>query len=382
MKNQNQPGLSPLGSFAFLYLSIVGVWVFSFPREVARSSSYQGIWVILLTGLFSMIFFYLITKLTQRFPRQTFSTYIPEILGSKRNRWVGRLLSIPIFAFFVIYFLFIISTNIRIFTEVLVSAVFENTPLSAVIIMFLLTAIPAAMAEPYLLAKVNLFLLPFTLIPILILFYAAFQKGEWVQLFPIFPIDWSLVFRAVLTVIFAFAGYELVIYIAGHYQNSDKSARSHLFVILAVTFTYLLNYLTCLSVFGLDEIKTLMWPSFEIARETYAPMLLLERLEFALLIVWLVNVFACVSNFFMVLVRMIMEIYRFPAKANKMITWFLIFVIYGLAIYPKNFIDLMRWKSWVTMGHLVIVALLILLLLVAIVRKKKGRIEKIGTEMK
>lgn len=328
-----------------------------------------------------MIFFYFITKLTQRFPRQTFSSYIPEILGSKRYRWVGHLLSIPIFTLFVIYFLFIISTNIRIFGEVLVSAVFENTPLSAVIIMFLLTAIPAAMAEPYLLAKVNLFLLPFTTIPFLILFYAAFQKGEWVQLLPIFPIEWSMIFQAIITVIFAFAGYELVIYIAGHYQNSDKAARSHFLVILGVTITYALNYLICLSVFGLDELKNLMWPSFEIAKETYAPMLLLERLEFALLIVWLVNVFACVSNFFMVLVRMIIEIYRFPDKASKWVTWFLVPVIYALAIYPKNFMDLMRWKRWVTLGHLTIVGILIILLLVAVIRKKKGARQEVGAEV-
>lgn len=111
-------------------------------------------------------------------------------------------------------------------------------------------------------------------------------------------------------------------------------------------------------------------------------MLLLERLEFALLIVWLVNVFACVSNFFMVLVRMIMDIYRFPSKASKVVTWILVPIIYAMAIYPKNFMSLMVWKGWVTMGHLTIIGINVILLVIAIIRKKKGSIKETGVEMK
>jgi hypothetical protein len=101
-------------------------------------------------------------------------------------------------------------------------------------------------------------------------------------------------------------------------------------------------------------------------------MLILERLEAGVLIIFLINIFTTVANFYHVLVRMITEIYRFPEKANTTITWILFPIVYALAVYLKNIQELERWIDWLSITHFIVIGFAILCLVIAVIRKKKG----------
>lgn len=92
----------------------------------------KDVWLAILLGMFvGIVFFFVYYFLFRQYPNLPFTGYTRKMFG-KYLGWIIGLL-------YVLYFLYSAADNIRSFGDLLLSSILPNTPLLAIIILFVLT---------------------------------------------------------------------------------------------------------------------------------------------------------------------------------------------------------------------------------------------------
>jgi spore germination protein len=374
-KTASKQVITSYQAFTLLYSTIFGAGVLSLPRSVGESAGNDMIWVILLSGVVVAILVYLMTRLCQRFPGMTLVQFAPYILGSRKRKWVGYVISFPFLLMVALFFVMGTASVVRIFGETVVTTMLPRTPVEAVMLIFLLAAAFGAGSDLGVIAKLNEFLFPITLIPFLSMIYALFQSGEITNILPLFQLDPMVLPKALMGGAFAFAGFQVVMIFSGFYQQPEKMKKANMISILAITISYWYLCAISLSVFGIDEVKNLMFPVLEVAKVVKMEDILFERIESAILSIWLVAGYTSVVNLFSALVQIIIEYFRLSERYRRWIAFLAIPVFLYLALIPENTQEVGIYADRIGLYDGVISVIIpVVLLLVAVIRKKKGEV--------
>ncbi|MBA4551626.1 endospore germination permease [Thermoactinomyces vulgaris] len=374
-KTASKQVITSYQAFTLLYSTIFGAGVLSLPRSVGESAGNDMIWVILLSGVVVAILVYLMTRLCQRFPGMTLVQFAPYILGSRKRKWVGYVISFPFLLMVALFFVMGTASVVRIFGETVVTTMLPRTPVEAVMLIFLLAAAFGAGSDLGVIAKLNEFLFPITLIPFLSMIYALFQSGEITNILPLFQLDPMVLPKALMGGAFAFAGFQVVMIFSGFYQQPEKMKKANMISILAITISYWYLCAISLSVFGIDEVKNLMFPVLEVAKVVKMEDILFERIESAILSIWLVAGYTSVVNLFSALVQIIIEYFRLSERYRRWIAFLAVPVFLYLALIPENTQEVGIYADRIGLYDGVISVIIpVVLLLVAVIRKKKGEV--------
>ncbi|MBA4547509.1 endospore germination permease [Thermoactinomyces intermedius] len=374
-KTASKQVITSYQAFTLLYSTIFGAGVLSLPRSVGESAGNDMIWVILLSGVVVAILVYLMTRLCQRFPGMTLVQFAPYILGSRKRKWVGYVISFPFLLMVALFFVMGTASVVRIFGETVVTTMLPRTPVEAVMLIFLLAAAFGAGSDLGVIAKLNEFLFPITLIPFLSMIYALFQSGEITNILPLFQLDPMVLPKALMGGAFAFAGFQVVMIFSGFYQQPEKMKKANMISILAITISYWYLCAISLSVFGIDEVKNLMFPVLEVAKVVKMEDILFERIESAILSIWLVAGYTSVVNLFSALVQIIIEYFRLSERYRRLIAFLAVPVFLYLALIPENTQEVGIYADRIGLYDGVISVIIpVVLLLVAVIRKKKGEV--------
>ncbi|MBH8601097.1 endospore germination permease [Thermoactinomyces sp. CICC 23799] len=374
-KTASKQVITSYQAFTLLYSTIFGAGVLSLPRSVGESAGNDMIWVILLSGVVVAILVYLMTWLCQRFPGMTLVQFAPYILGSRKRKWVGYVISFPFLLMVALFFVMGTASVVRIFGETVVTTMLPRTPVEAVMLIFLLAAAFGAGSDLGVIAKLNEFLFPITLIPFLSMIYALFQSGEITNILPLFQLDPMVLPKALMGGAFAFAGFQVVMIFSGFYQQPEKMKKANMISILAITISYWYLCAISLSVFGIDEVKNLMFPVLEVAKVVKMEDILFERIESAILSIWLVAGYTSVVNLFSALVQIIIEYFRLSERYRRLIAFLAVPVFLYLALIPENTQEVGIYADRIGLYDGVISVIIpVVLLLVAVIRKKKGEV--------
>jgi spore germination protein len=366
--------ISAYQAFSLVFSTLYGVGVLSLPRDVAEASGNDMVWVIVAAGIVVGIFIMIISVLCRRFPKLTLVQFVPLILGSDKRKKLGLILSIPIFFALAGFWVFGISISVRVFGEAVVNAVLLRTPIEAVMMILLLSSAIGAGSELGIIAKFNEFLLPFNFIPFFIMVIALYQHGKVPNLLPLFEINWPMFLKAVLTATFSYAGFKVMLMFSGYYQDPQKTFKAHLYAIVAVIFSYWYLCLTALSVFGKDELNRVLYPVLEVVKNVEVRGVLFERLESAILALWLIAVFTTVLNLHAALVEMVMQLFRLEGRYRRWIAFAFSPLLFGLGLIPKNMEELAVIANWVGIYEFSLSIAFVFLTIVAVIRKKKGEV--------
>ncbi|SHE60833.1 spore germination protein [Seinonella peptonophila] len=360
-------------TYALFLMTIIGTGVLSMPRRMATHVGTDGIWVIFLSGVVTWIIVYVMTRLCQRFPDQTLVEFTEEICSTRRIRWVGKVGKYVVLLFFAIGWLFVLAMVVRTFGEVIVSTILQRTPIEVIIMSFLLFAVSIAGSKIELIAKFNELLLPLLLIPIFFFIIALFQKGKVINLLPLFQVHWSAVIAAVFDTVTDFVGFHTILVFMAFYQNVDKAVKRHTISLIIVVLNYWLAIVTSYSLFGVDELKHILWPTSETVRPVFVPIQILERLEAGMIVVWMVASFTTMTNILAAFVESAMRTFTIRESNRKWTAIILILPIFFFSMLPENIHQLNRMSTWLG-RYTFFVDLLIpfILLMFAIMRRKKG----------
>ncbi|GAA0364461.1 GerAB/ArcD/ProY family transporter [Bacillus horti] len=374
---KQQAVIAPRQSPSLIASTIIGVGVLTLPRITSQALS-EAAWISTLAGaLISIGVIWVLTRLGLRFPYMSIVDYLPIILGSSKKgigKGIGIVLTFPIVIGILFYWLGTTASISRTFGEVVVGAVLVHTPIEVLIATMLLLSFVLTMYEVEVLARVNEILLPIIVVPVLFIALLSFQSFELDNILPIWP-DLSIkqFLYGILITCLAYQGFEIITILSAYTHVSKKNSRLNIIGVIIPSVIFLLIVIAGISVFGVEELDQLMWPTLELVKVTQAPGQVLERMESAFLGVWVAAVFSASANLYYVSTILISKYFKL-ARYRRWVSLGLLPIIFWLSLLPRNVIQLFDWQLLLSFaGAIITFVLPILMLLLAIVRKKGVR---------
>ncbi|MDN4075288.1 GerAB/ArcD/ProY family transporter [Fictibacillus terranigra] len=345
-----------------LISTIIGVGVLPLPLFGVKAADTGAPLVTFLAIMIAFLGLWVITKLGIRFPNQSIIQYSETIIG----KWPARICNFLVIAFFLL----LTGLGAREFGEVVVTAVLRETPIEVtVIVMLLMAAIPAR-NDINIFSYIHVFFLPVILSPGLIIVALSLKNANVLYLQPLWGHDHKVMILGILTIAALFQGTFIITILIPYMRRPKKAMKASLWAIgIAGTF-YLLIVIAAVSVFGPEEIKQLLWPTLELARTTSWGRVL-QRLDVIFLVVWVTAVFTTLYSSYLFMAFSISQF--FHLRDHKMLSYFLLPLVFVIAMYPKN--SLKMYEVIVLVGTFGLILTIIypcVLLVMAILRKQEG----------
>ncbi|MFS8579694.1 MAG: spore germination protein, partial [Novibacillus thermophilus] len=246
--------------------TLLGVGVLTLPRELALATDSNSFLPMLVSGAFFLFVVWMITKLGQRFSGLTIVGYTQKLLTFAGNQRIGRVLAFPVLAVVGIWWLLSVAAALRIFGEAQRSVVFPDTPLWFIVGTMLFVSALVAANRAEVIARLNEFLLPIIVIPLVLIVILALDNAEWTNLLPLVEMSWGEFWRGVLQSFFAYQGVSVIAVFMASYQQPEKAVRSHFTGIGIMIVVYLMVTMTTMAAFPHQEVERLMWPTLELVK--------------------------------------------------------------------------------------------------------------------
>ncbi|RSL33489.1 spore gernimation protein [Salibacterium salarium] len=361
MKLQHE--ITSVQTATILISTIIGVGVLNLPRTVVEAADTGGPFITLIGVIIAFISVMVITKLGLRFPDQSIIDYSEMIVG----KWMSRLYGV------VLISLFIMLTGItaREFGTVMSTSVLSETPIEVTVIVMLLLAAFFTRNNLTTFAYIHNFYVPAILITGVTITAVSMQHAEPLYLQPVFGSELnSEMFTGILSVAAIFQGAFIITIIIPYMQKPEQAKKAVFWGITTAGCFYIMVVIITLAVFGTEEIKTLFWPTLELARTISLPGNFLQRADVLFLTFWVVTVFTTIFSNYMFLVQALRQFFRL--NDHKMLSFFLLPIIFGLSMVPENVLQLYGIVEVVTWFGLAVTILVPLFLLVMVKIQKRG----------
>ncbi|MDQ0220773.1 amino acid permease [Peribacillus cavernae] len=360
--------ITTLQAATILISTIIGVGILPLPLFAVRAGDTGAPLVTLLGIGIAAIGLFIITKLGMRHPQKTIIAYSEEILG----KWWGKICSLIV----IIFFAFLTGFASREFGAVVITAILGETPLEIVVIVMLLLAAVSVRNNINTFAYIHNFYVPIILAPALIIVVFSLQNGNMIYLQPLTGNNFNEMFSGTLMIASLFQGSFIMTLIIPAMKHPKKAMKASMWAILISGGLYLLIVVATVSVFGTEEIKQLFWPTLELARTTFLPGNILQRLDVVFLSVWVTAVFTTLFSSYYFTAFSIKQF--FQLQDHKMLAYFILPFVFILAMLPLNIFQLYQFIENVGKVGLTITILYPLLLLIIDFMKGKRRRGKSG----
>ncbi|GAX91479.1 GerAB/ArcD/ProY family transporter [Effusibacillus lacus] len=325
-------------SMSLITSTVIGVSVLTLPRMSTEIANQQG-WIPIFIGfLLAMAAVWVVTLLSVRMNGQSFANFVARTLGPKKYPVLGKVLGIPLLLAYVGYWLIVTALVARTFGEVVVTAVLLETPLEVIVGSMLALTLYLCLSKDKVVFRVNEFLLPLMVAPLLILGVMAFQKANFTRLMPVFPLETKGILQTVAGTALAFQGYEIILQFASRYDEKVKYVRANMLGMGFVGLVYVLIVIAGIVTFGHEELQRLTWPTLELVKSVNVPGLVLERAEAVFIGVWVAAVFTTAGNCFYAGTRLLCD--TFGIRKPQYVAIGLVPVLYLVAMNPRNQFDL------------------------------------------
>jgi len=349
-------------SSALIASSLIGVGVLTLPRRTVETSGESG-WIVAIGGtLLAMLALAVIIKLSNRHPGQTIVEYASRLLGPRRYPLIGRIVGFPLFLAYFLFWATSTALVARTFGDVVVTTVLTRTPVEVVIATMLITAFIFVMYDEEVVARVNEILLPIIVIPVLVIALSSFQSARIDNLLPVFDGNWSGVVKGIFYTASSYLGFEIMTIFFADTEQGGKRMIGGMVGVAIPGLIYVLIVISSISVFGVEEIRLLAWPTLELVKTSEVPGLILERLESAFLGVWVAAVFTTVGNMYYATAAIARR--TFKLKSHRWIALFLLPAYYWFSLIPQNGEMLLKYGRFISNGGMIIAYFVPVLLLI------------------
>ncbi|MBM7603027.1 spore germination protein [Metabacillus crassostreae] len=342
---------------------MIGVGVLTLPRLVATHTNMFDGWVsILVSGLFFLFFGWLLAKIVSSYPKKTFLEYTSALL-TKPVAYVLTLL-------LAITFLLTCALETRVITNISKLYMFDQTPIEAISLMFLLVVIYGVSGSRIALLRLNLMFLPIVLAVTVLVQFFNIPLFELSNLRPTFTSSFNGYYQAAQETVFSFIGYVVVlVYIS--LMKSPKAAPKMTVIGIGIPIIlYLIIYTVTIGVFGNLATAEIIYPTIEIAKEIEAPGGFVERFESIFFTVWIMTVFNTASMALDITIHLFQTMFNIQRKALILL---LSPITYLLAMSPDTAFQIQKiGKTIAIIGFFYGVIFPIILLTIMWIKKIKG----------
>lgn len=363
----NKEFITPYGLFATIVVTVIGVGVFSLPREVTTNAGTDGWIVTLIAGIINYILIYITLKVIHNNNYNKLS----DILQMNFGRLIGSILAL----IFIVYNVFSVSIGMRVFIEVIKMYLLQRTPTEFLIIVTILTGLYLVRGEMECLIKFNEISFWVMFIPIILVFLLTLNRTDFTNILPIFNSTPDQYVKAVRTTIYSFGGIEIVYLVLPFMKEKKSIPKIALRSIAFITLFYVVIVIFCLAVFAKEQTKTLLWPTITMIKSINIPGSFIERWEGVVMALWVIFYFTTFINSYYISSDVLKDMFRL--HDIKLSSALIVPFIYAIALYPENIAELYNISSNVT-PYLATFSSLILPLILFLRRPSRKEVKEGG----
>lgn len=363
---ENKEYMTEFTLFSSIVVTVIGVGVFSYPRELVDIVGSDGWVVTILSGIICFALLYLINHIIK------INNYenITEIFVNNTGKIIGSIFSLIIAAFGI----FTVSIGLRIFTEVLKMYLLDKTPTEVILITLILVCMYLVRKDIEVLGKFNEIAFWIMFIPIIFIIFALYKVSDYTNIFPILHTNPVLYLKSLSTSIYSFAGIEVAYLFIPIMKNKKKAMKTCLKSVTFITFFYVLIFISALCVFSKNGIKQILWPTIGMIKCIDIPGTFVERWDGLAMALWVVFYFTTFINIVSLSETIVKDVFKFPSI--KFSLYFIMPIVYILAMYPDNIsqIDNIAMLIEPLLAFLVYAFIPTIILLVCFIRKRGSKV--------
>ncbi|WP_134699396.1 GerAB/ArcD/ProY family transporter [Ammoniphilus sp. YIM 78166] len=340
---------------------IIATGIITLPRAVAKEVGTPDGWIsVILGGLMALFFGWVVGKVSQRFPGQSFYQYSQEVAGKFLGRVHGLLL--------IVFLIVSAGYQARIMGEVIRMYLLDTTPLEVIIISFMCVGVYLTKAGINPIGRISelFFLVIIVLLLFLIIF--SFRNFELDNLRPVLGEGFLPVWKGINATALSYGGFELMLALVFFMKEPQKAARSIMAGITIVIPFYTLVVILAIGTLTLEEVKTLTWPMMSVAKAIELPGGFFERFEALFVVLW---VMAMYTSFVPFHYTACLGLGQFFKKDHHIFALGLLPLIYMVALYPENLNSVFKLGEYLGYSYLLLGAVMPLYFwMIAKIRRK------------
>ncbi len=254
---------------------------------LTTADAMQDSWISAILAMFMTIpLLWLMLALSLRHPRQTLVEFSVKLLGP----WLGRGVSI----IYLWLFLWIVSTELRMYGEVIITGFLTETPLIFVVSVMIIAAAIAAYLGIEVIGRMADALMIFFVLFVVTLVIMPGALSDYTSLEPILGGGWLPVIRGAITPLAMTAQVTVLFFLIPSLNEPEKVTKS---VIGAITLSFFLLSLATVYVIGTlgpEEGFRSSFPYIRMIRSLQFSEFL-QRLEVLVIFSWGLGVFFALS---------------------------------------------------------------------------------------
>jgi len=356
--------IEDFGLFTTIVVAIVGVGIFSCPREVIDKVGSDAWVVTLVCGGVVFLLIYLIYKVMKKNSFENLTSILQNTFG----KLLGGLFAIT----FSMYSIFIVSLGMREFAEVIKLYLLRRTPTEFILMITILTGVYLVRGEIGDLAKFNEISFWIMFVPALLVLILTVVNADFTNLLPVLNNKPSNYFRASKYMLFCFGGIEILYLILPYVKNKKNSYGVLKKSILFVTIFYLIIMILVLAMFSKAQSRVLLWPTIAMIKSLNIPDTFIEHWEGIVMAFWIFFYFTTFVNTYFFSSEIVKNVFKL--KDTKLSSLIIMPIIYVIALYPENIAELytLQFKN-VPVLIMPIFLFVILPILILLMGKGKNR---------
>lgn len=330
--------ITPYGLFTTIVVTMVGVGIFSYPRELAENIGTDGWIVTIVSGIISYLLIYIACKAIKNNDYNKFY----DIVENNFGKIIGSILAL----IFIFYSIFSISVGMRIFIEVIKMYLLEKTPTEFLLLITILVGSYLVRGEINALVKFNEICFWAMFVPIILILLCTLNRTDFTNIFPILnnsPYDYIKTIRSSM---FTFGGIQIIYMLIPFMRNKKEIPKAALRSIAFVTIFYVVIVVFTLAVFTKSQTKILLWPTITMIKSISIPGAFIERWEGVVMALWVIFYFTTFVNGYYLCADVVKDIFKLGDI--KLSSVLIVPFIYLIALYPQNIAELYDINSKVT----------------------------------
>ncbi|MGO0060684.1 GerAB/ArcD/ProY family transporter [Brevibacillus fluminis] len=305
---------------------IVAVGIVTLPRTAVEAVGTPDVWItFLLSGLIALGLVYICGKLTQRYPGQTFYEFNELIVG----KFLGRFLSL----FFAVYWLVLVSYEVRMNAEVIRFLLLEQTPIEVTIVCFMLVAQFSIVKGQSPLVRLCQMFFPITTIAILTIMLLGSNNFDIDNFRPLLREGIAPVFKGIPSSVLLYLGFEAILILAASTQDKRKITKAAIIGVCVPMVIYVVTLVMVIGILSPAEVKTLAWPTVEVIKEIEFPGSFFANFEILFIVVWVIEIFTTYTLGFYFASLGFSKVFQ---KEIKLFDYLFLPVVFFLAWYPAD----------------------------------------------
>lgn len=334
----------------------------SMPRNMALLGDTAGWMIVLLAGIFSLIGYYFLASLLEKYPDQD----ILQISQSICGKYLGTIVSI----IFFIFFLTISSLMLRQFAESFIISILPNTPISIICFFFLFLLVYGTLQGIETLTRVAWFFGPYLLIAFIVTIGFSMPYADLELLLPFLGKGPLPILKYSFFHISLFSNIILLGVIAPKIREQNKVFRTGLYsLILSIVINTVVTAAVLIT-FNYTSTSKLVFPIFQLTRLITLGEFI-QRTEAIFVFLWFFTAAILMGGMFYGTV--ISFSHSFGITNYRPLVFAMAVLIFTIGLIPSSMTETVNLDAFIISRYYPIVSFGIPLLLWIVSRFKKKR---------